>query len=1446
MIEHARYVVGESLGEGAQGVVVRVTDRERPDLALAAKIAKGTALDGEFALLARLRIPGLVRVHDFARDAHGVPFVVEELVDGLDLPAWVGTSSARLATACASLAQTLALVHDAGFAHGDVKPANVRVSAHDERPRLLDLGAASPLGRASHGLVCTPAYAAPELLAGAPRSRATDLFSLGATLWACASGGPPPWNDPSRPRGTGAARARASLRQRAPWIVPSLADLIERLVAEHPADRPASGLDVLAALGRSSTTLDWETGAVLGSHVRSAEIERVLAMRSTSRVVFVTGPSGTGKSHLLREITTRLLLAGEPCRSVRFPVDDVVVVRQALERLRGAHGGAADGTYVLDDLHYAPVEVFEAIDAHRCRPGRSQTVSVIAAAREAPRGAMAISLEPLDRTRFGALSRELGIASSQIDAAHRESGGLPGWAVASLGRVALSRDAVLARVKALPGPARDALALIATMGGVAPAEIVSSEADALFVAGLLEREREGLRLVSPTLARDLADALGGFAVSDRAAEAALGGVALPSRTLLAIGAAASPPTRRAEVLALAADRARLEGARAVEIDALLALVADPIERTGARLGRLERLTRDAGTARAHPQVLEWLEALGERGDVRVATLAARRRAEERARAGDHGEARAHARRALDLARANVALLGLAEEAYALATAGAVELFAAAWPEANEAFRSARAILARREARPGSGEDDGVDAEEVARLEHNLGVVALYRDENAAAIGAFERSLAIKRSLGDRAGVRACLLNLGIALTREQRWLEAEQALIEATTLAEALGQAAGRGWCLVARADLEVRRKRARDAERYLAEAEAIGDALPGSVRSDLAILRAAIALLEGNGEAARVALGALTTTARSGDALTDARALVIEARSWLASLPVDRRQSARCAVAALRRARAAGLPEAERDARAALRRARERANATPRSPLPETGASMEEAVWEVLERMAHAEDVDAVLGALASHVVAEARAERVFVASIDDSGAVVQAWARDLDGLPIAEATARIDRESIAVAYRRQAPVYQPDVASTAGAGSRLTVAGRGSAMVVEHRFVRGAFDHVGAERTERWSILADIALRMRGAASASAVASRASSASAVASASASASPSAAGLRPRDPSSSLGAFSTSMPLRASTRDYAEILGRSAALRRALSQLDAAVETDLPVLVHGETGTGKELFARALHEHGERRSGPFVAVNCAAISDALFEAELFGHARGAFTGADRTRPGLLARAEGGTLLLDEIGELPLPRQATLLRALEAKRYRAVGADDERAFDVRIVAATNRDLDAACEHGEFRKDLLYRLRVLDVAVPPLRERSGDVELLLRHFLQRCGSRARITPPALDVLEGYAFPGNVRELLHLAQRLAASKVDEIALSNLPRAVRGASVARGRRSSEAPATADDERAEVLAALERTAGNISRAAVLLGLTRHGLKKRMLRLGLRARAGGA
>jgi two-component system response regulator HydG len=240
----------------------------------------------------------------------------------------------------------------------------------------------------------------------------------------------------------------------------------------------------------------------------------------------------------------------------------------------------------------------------------------------------------------------------------------------------------------------------------------------------------------------------------------------------------------------------------------------------------------------------------------------------------------------------------------------------------------------------------------------------------------------------------------------------------------------------------------------------------------------------------------------------------------------------------------------------------------------------------------------------------------------------------------------------------------------------------------------------------------------------------------------------------------------------------------------------------------------------------------------------LFEAELFAHERGSFTGAERSRPGLFARAQGGTLFLDEVGEVPLSRQAVLLRALESATYRPVGADAERPFDVRFVSATNRDLKHAAAAGQFRSDLLYRLNVLEVRVPPLRERPGDVTLLARDFLARQpgGAQLPISSAALEALESYSWPGNVRELEHDIQRLAAARLQRIELVHLPREIRAAAKSRAPAAKRVRAVApENERAQVTRALEATGGNITHAAARLGLTRHGLKKKMFRLGIRS-----
>jgi transcriptional regulator of acetoin/glycerol metabolism len=298
------------------------------------------------------------------------------------------------------------------------------------------------------------------------------------------------------------------------------------------------------------------------------------------------------------------------------------------------------------------------------------------------------------------------------------------------------------------------------------------------------------------------------------------------------------------------------------------------------------------------------------------------------------------------------------------------------------------------------------------------------------------------------------------------------------------------------------------------------------------------------------------------------------------------------------------------------------------------------------------------------------------------------------------------------------------------------------------------------------------------------------------------------------------------------------------AMVRLYELIARVAASDVPVLIGGETGAGKEVVAHALHLGSPRADGPFVRINCGALPAALVESELFGYERGAFTGADRARVGLLASASGGSVFLDEIGELPLALQATLLRVLEDRAVRPLGATRPVAIDVRWIAATNRDLAVEVERGRFRKDLYYRLQGFVLAVPPLRERRGEIRALARALAGDgpAGPRA-LTEAVLEALERYAWPGNVRELRNaLASAALLAGPGPIDVGHLPQAITG----RGARPAAVPperalrdVLADEERRRIIDALQRSAGNQSRAAALLGMPRRTLVKRLTAYGI-------
>jgi two-component system response regulator AtoC len=311
-----------------------------------------------------------------------------------------------------------------------------------------------------------------------------------------------------------------------------------------------------------------------------------------------------------------------------------------------------------------------------------------------------------------------------------------------------------------------------------------------------------------------------------------------------------------------------------------------------------------------------------------------------------------------------------------------------------------------------------------------------------------------------------------------------------------------------------------------------------------------------------------------------------------------------------------------------------------------------------------------------------------------------------------------------------------------------------------------------------------------------------------------------------------------------------EIVGHSAPFQAAMDMARKVARHPSTVLITGESGTGKELIARLIHQSSQRADGAFVAVNCGAIPDTLLESELFGHVRGSFTGATADKPGLFEEAENGTLFLDEIGELPLALQVKLLRVLQEGEVRRVGANNSRKVDVRVVAATNRDLAADASAGRFREDLYYRVNVVGVKMPPLRERREDIPELALHFVRRHGARlghdaATIDPAAMRLLRDHSWPGNVRELENVIERalvlsggatIGAEHLTE--LVQLPRRAAEASSAEGDLSVKRR-TEELERRLIRRALERTRGNRTRAARLLDLSHRALLYKIRDYGL-------
>lgn len=300
------------------------------------------------------------------------------------------------------------------------------------------------------------------------------------------------------------------------------------------------------------------------------------------------------------------------------------------------------------------------------------------------------------------------------------------------------------------------------------------------------------------------------------------------------------------------------------------------------------------------------------------------------------------------------------------------------------------------------------------------------------------------------------------------------------------------------------------------------------------------------------------------------------------------------------------------------------------------------------------------------------------------------------------------------------------------------------------------------------------------------------------------------------------------------------MIGESKPMKKVFRLIEKVAPTDNPVLVEGESGTGKELVAQAIHEGSLRADRPMVTVNCAALPEQLVESELFGHEKGSFTGATAAKPGLFEVADGSTLFIDEIGELPLVLQPKLLRVLEDGSLRRVGSEKERRVDVRIVAATNRNLKTEVNEGRFREDLYYRINVLTVELPPLRDRSNDVQLLVDHFV---GNQHKLDEEARSALEAYQWPGNIRQLLNTIKRAKILADDEITIDDLPDELEPPPSANLQSSTDSSNSAGSlmalQREHIQEVLTQENGNKSSAARILGVERRKLYRMMKQHGI-------
>ena len=1485
-----RYEAKHPLGKGGGGEVWAVRDRVSGRMLALKALAVGAGTDERLALvreamaLSGLEGLGVPRVVAFGALPHsGRRYLVRELVPGDSLEDALEARPARdLLLAIVGASQKLTVLHRAGLLHGDIKPANIIVDEAG-KATLVDLGL-TVAWRARHGTQAeglTPKYAAPELLRGEPLTVRAEVYSLGATLADVLKKLSPPGRE-----GALAEVAARAMAHDPSARFPSVDEFASAL--RHAAHLAPSSFGRNGPEARLRPTFDAEPAwPVLGLESVAQTLSEKVAGLAPGDGLAIVGPHGSGRTTLALRLAWTLGIEGRTVARIEAPPEGSLPAATDFPRtaLSIAEVVALELGAVPEAELTAAVLIVDQVHLL----GREAREALLRASRQ---GARIVGVGSMDKVAQLCDGQTHRFDVPKLDARAAEE--LVLRAMPSLPKTLVNH--LIERTAQVPGPLRAALRALGDRPMVSVEDIdavLQSEHQAVeapasvgrgdrFLRGerlldtgrIDEAEQEFARLGDPVDVHErvrLAVAHGRIALGrgDPAAAAA---------KLDAIEPAARDAAKYARAWKVARARAHLRSGAYAEAASLAesaiegddARTADALSVRGIALvfmgddehGRAE-LTRSIELARQHE-------------DRRIEAVALGAMAIVHQRAGENGKAReayeqslAAAEDARDagtvaLTRLNLAGLARAE--------GDLALSLTHLEAAVDMGRRAGGLLALQGALLNLANLDlylGRYARARASIDSLAETRARLSPINEAMLVGFEAELAARTGNVPRASE-----------------LYEESALIWETT-GRPLDAAESRLEGLLAQAD--ARGADAAALGRGLTKVRAaLGPSGFGEHEALAQIVAGAIALLGGDEGAARQAFDrADDQAAQAGRREWQWRSL--EARARLSLVQGNKALARRDVEAALSilEETAAKLPRDLREVfwndprRRALQEAHDASHVTMpsaprttswtrRAPAPAEDRLVR--ILEITRELASIHDIGRLLAKVTDHAIALLGAERGFVVLTNAAGELEMHTSRDRKGddphaqfsHSVAEKVVRTGEPVIATSARDDArlaeavSVHQLMIQSIACvpiSRENETI----GALYLETRLRPGARFSEELPTLAAFADQAAIAIT-----NARLIAENRQRADELARANQELEAAHAKV-----SELLGRRTEQLEVtrrnlkevRAQLRShfgYAGLVGTSATMRKLYAIIERIKDTDIPVLITGESGTGKEVVAKAIHAAGNRAKKPFLGVNCGAIPANLLESELFGHVRGAFTGADRDRKGLFREAEQGTLLLDEIGEIPIKMQAGLLRVLQERSVRPVGGVKEESCDVRIVAATNRDLSQMVTEGIFREDLFYRLHVVEVRIPPLRERAEDILPLIDHFLSIFTARYRrerksVEREALRRLSNYDWPGNVRQLEHvLLNAWLMSDTNELQLEDfeLPdtTSVRPVSAPAAGASSTANTRViarskaeykDSERQRILDALAECNWNRVQAARLVGVPRRTFYRRLKEFGI-------